>query len=321
MKHLVEFIKESLIIEGGNIWEDSSKIKMEDIKPTLEQFVKTFRSIFPDLKKQWFDTADKLTTLGSVGKKPISGDIDIAIDSKAFEDTDQWGLDMQKVSQYFAQFKKRARTASDESIMHKAIVRCIAEKINAANTAIVTNEKKSTGDEMFNQFDQYGTDGKPNGLRVQIDINFGDIDWLKFAYYSDSYKGNVKGLHRTQLMLHLFAYKGYMFKHAEGVINKETREVEAKHPEDAVKLLNKLYHFNITRDILSNYFKTQEYLKKNLDEKELHAIWDIYLQTLDHTRCDIPEDLQPYWMENQDRLKLTGKFLPEDSNLYKLRKA
>jgi hypothetical protein len=38
---------------------------------------------------------------------------------------------------------------------------------------------------------------------------------------------------------------------------------------------------------------------------------------LDRTRADIPEDLQAYWIDNQERLKLTGKFLPDNSKLKK----
>jgi len=76
----------------------------------------------------------------------------------------------------------------------------------------------------------------------------------------------------------------------------------------------------LTEKILQNYHKLQEYLREHLSEKDLNGIYDIYLKTLDSTRCDIPEDLQQYWVENQERLGLKGKFLPEDSKLYPLRK-
>ena len=81
-----------------------------------------------------------------------------------------------------------------------------------------------------------------------------------------------------------------------------------------------MYNIHLNEKILQNYSKLQEYLRKTLDPSTLNEIYDIYLKTLDHTRCDIPEDLQQYWLENQDRLKLTGKFLPNDSRLYPHRK-
>ena len=60
-----------------------------------------------------------------------------------------------------------------------------------------------------------------------------------------------------------------------------------------------------------------EALKSNLSEQDLNKVYDIYLKILDSTRADIPEDLQDYWIANQERLQLKGKFLPDDSNLVK----
>jgi hypothetical protein len=168
---------------------------------------------------------------------------------------------------------------------------------------------------MFCEYDQYDEHNNKLDKRVQIDINFGDVDWLKFAYFSDSYAGNVKGLHRTQLMLHMFSYKGYVFSHNYGVKEKQTNEIVANSPKEAIKLLNKLYGINLNEKILQNYNVLQEYLRNHLAENVLYGIYDIYLKTLDSTRCDIPEDLQEYWVKNQDRLGLKGKFLPNDSRL------
>ena len=117
-------------------------------------------------------------------------------------------------------------------------------------------------------------------------------------------------------MLSLFANRGYTFSHNYGVKNKESGELVASNPEQAINLLNSLYGFNLTQETLQNYFKLQDFLKDNLDTEELHKIWDRYLKILDSTRCDIPEDLQEYWLDNQERLGLTGKFLPETSKLY-----
>ena len=43
----------------------------------------------------------------------------------------------------------------------------------------------------------------------------------------------------------------------------------------------------------------------------------IYLKILESTRADIPGDLQEYWLAHKDEYGLTGKFLPDDSNLRK----
>ena len=85
--------------------------------------------------------------------------------------------------------------------------------------------------------------------------------------------------------------------------------------------MNKLYGTNITQDVLNDYFELIDYLKSNLSEQDLNNIYDTYLKILDSTRADIPEDLQDYWIKNQERLGLKGKFLPDDSNLTKYKTA
>lgn len=317
MKHLSIFLTEALINEGGNVWDNSSSIKKEYIKPTLDAFKKEFTRIFPVASKYF----GGVRTLGSVGKKDVSGDIDLAIDKRAFENTDDWGLDKARLTELYAQFKKRARSSSDEQLMKRAVIVAISEIVNSKSDLIETDVKSSGNGTLFCQFPQYDDNGQLD-ISVQIDINVGDIDWLTFAYYSDSYKGNVKGLHRTQLMLSLFSYKGYTFSHNYGVKNKITQEVVAQSPEEAIDVLNKEYKWTkkLDQDILSNYFKLQEFLQANLGEEELNQVYNTYLKILDSTRCDVPEDLQEYWVRNQDIIGLTGKFLPATSNLYPLKK-
>lgn len=320
MKSLTEALKEYIVVgivnEGGNVWDNSAPIKKEYIKPTLEKFKAEFSKIFPVASKYF----DSVIALGSVGKKDVSGDIDLAIDEKAFEDVNDWKLDPAYLTELFAKFKKRSRSATDAQIMKRAVIVAISEIVNKESKIIETDTKSSGSGTLFCQFPQFDENGKETDLSVQIDINVGDLDWLRFAYYSDSYKGNVKGLHRTQLMLSLFTYKGHTFSHNYGVKNKESQEIAAKSPEEAVKLLNDMYGFNINEKILQNYFDLQDFLKKNLKEEDLHNIWNTYLKILDSTRCDIPEDLQAYWVEHQDELGLTGKFLPNNSNLIALKK-
>ena len=320
MKSLIQFIYESLepVFEGGNVFDGGSdKIAKEDIKPTLDRWLKEIKRLFPKVWKYW----ENPQTLGSVGKKDFSGDIDLAIDEEGLKNPEDWNLDIQQVNVDYEKFKKRARTSTPEQLMKRAVIVGICNYINNNSDLIVANDKSSGSGTLFTQIRQIDhTTGEENGKTVQIDSNFGQVDWLKFAYYSDSYTGNVKGLHRTQLMLHLFAYKNYTFNHGTGVKNKETNEQVASKPKEAIELLNKLYGFKLDEKTLQNYHKLQEFLEKHLSEKDLHGVWDIYLKTLDSTRCNIPEDLQQYWVENQERLGLKGKFLPEDSKIYPLRK-
>lgn len=302
---------------GGNVFAFAKPIERENIKPTLLKFFKELTDIFPKAGSHFRG----MKTLGSVGKKDVSGDIDLALSGAAFDKIDDWGLDPQHVQNLFDGFKKRSRSATDSQLMKRAVIVAIAQEIDESGKDIGVDVKGSASGALFLGYPQYTPEGEKLDSAVQIDINVGDVDWLSFAYYSDAYKGVVKGLHRTQLMLALFSNKGYTFSHNYGVKNKETQEIEAENPEEAINLLNKLYGFKLTREILQNYFKLQEFIKANISEEELNLIYDTYIKILDRTRADIPEDLQQYWIDNQDRLKLTGKFLPDESNLKKYAKA
>jgi hypothetical protein len=302
---------------GGNVFGNTAPIKKEHIKPTLLQFFKEFKQVFPKAEPFFRE----MKTLGSVGKKDYSGDIDLALAGKSFDDINDWGLDQEYVTKLFEGFKKRARTSTDDQLMKRAVIVAVAEKILASNTDIYADVKGSGAGALFLKFPQYDEQGKQTGDNVQIDINVGDVDWLEFAYYSNTYKGTVKGLHRTQLIVSLFSNKGYTFSHNYGVKDRDTQEIVASNPQQAIDLLNKLYGLNLDRDTSGDYFKLMETLEAGLSPEELNKVYDIYLKILDSTRADIPDDLQPYWIQNQERLGLKGKFLPDDSALTRYKTA
>jgi len=298
---------------GGNVFSSTAPIKKEHIKPTLLEFFKQFKQIFPKAEPFFRE----MKTLGSVGKKDYSGDIDLALAGSSFDDVDDWGLDRESIMKLFEGFKKRARTSTDDLLMKRAVIVSIAQKILEADTEILADIKGSGAGALFLLFPQYDENKKPVGQNVQIDINVGDVDWLEFAYHSATYSGNVKGLHRTQLLVSLFSHKGYTFSHNYGVKSKQTQEIVANTPQQAIDLLNKLYGLDLDRDTIGDYFKLIEALEAGLSPQDLHAVYDTYLKILDSTRADIPEELQSYWIDNQQRLGLKGKFLPDNSALTK----
>lgn len=298
---------------GGNVFGNTAPIKKEHIKPTLLEFFRQFKKIFPKAEPFFRE----MKTLGSVGKKDYSGDIDLALSGKSFDNVEDWGLDREHIMQLFQAFKKRARTATDDLLMKRAVIVAIAEVVQNSDTEIAVDMKGSGAGALFLMFPQYDETNTQLEDNVQIDINVGDVDWLEFAYYSNTYSGNVKGLHRTQLLVSLFSNRGYTFSHNYGVKDRDTQEIVANSPQQAIDLLNKEYNLNLDRDTIGDYFKTMETLEAGLSPEELNKVYDIYLKILDSTRADIPEDLQSYWIENQERLGLKGKFLPDNSNLIK----
>jgi hypothetical protein len=310
------FFSCDVLTEGGNVFGTTSPIKKEYIQPTLKQFFKEFGEVFPKAKPHF----EGIRTLGSVGKKDISGDIDLALSEDSFKNIADWQLDENKVKEHFNLFKKRAKTSTDEQLTKRAVIVSIAEKIVASGKDILVDVKGSSSGSLFCQFPQYDEQGNKTDQNVQIDINVGNIDWLSFAYHSAVYKGNVKGLHRTQLIVALFAHKGFTFSHNYGVKSKETQEIVAASPEQAIKLLNKVYNVKFDTKNIEDYFSIMKEIKQKLSPEDLDAVFDTYLKILDSTRADIPEDLQQYWIANQERLGLKGKFLPEDSKLVKYKK-
>jgi len=298
---------------GGNIFDSTKPIKKEHIKPTMKNFLIQFKEVFPKAEPYF----GGMKTLGSVGKKDYSGDIDLALSGKSFDNIEDWGLDKEYVTKLFDGFKKRARTATEEQLMKRAVIVAIAQKIEGSNSDILVDVKGSGAGALFLAFPQFDENNEEVGDNVQIDVNVGDVDWLEFAYYSSTYKGNVKGLHRTQLMLAMFANKGYIFSHNYGVKDKETQEIVANNPKQAIELLNREYNIDLDLSTLSDYFKLIEVLRTNLSREELEEILNRYIKILDFTRTDIPEDLQDYWIEKQGELGLKGKFLPDTSNLFK----
>ena len=320
MVSLIQLLKE-ILNEGGNVFGTTSSIKKEYIQPTLTKFVTELKKIYPKIDF-------KFSTLGSVGKKDESGDIDLGMSVDQFMTKDgtpllaNWDIDKGEFDALYDKIRKRTRSATETQSKLRAMLELVAISIEEKSQFINTDIKAAGGGSifcMFPQFDEKGNEIKEKS--VQIDINVGNLDWLTFSYYSNTYKDNVKGLHRTQLMLAMFQALDMMFKHSTGVTSKATGETLATNPQEALDVLNKGYNLSLSQDILNDYFELINALKKNLPKDKLNQILDTYLKILDSTRADIPFDIQDYWIANQDRLGLKGKFLPDDSKLIKYKKA
>ena len=310
-------IPQEILFEGGNVFGTTSSIKKEYILPTLEKFTSELKRIYPKINF-------KFSTLGSVGKKDESGDIDLGMSVDQFMTKNgepllsDWNINSNEFNALFEKIRKRSKTATEAQSKLRAMLELIAINIEEKSQFIDTDLKAAGGGSIFCTSPQYNEKGKElNDKSVQIDINVGNLDWLNFSYYSNTYKDNVKGLHRTQLMLSMFQVLGLTFNHSTGVKDKTTGEVVATTPKEALNVLNKGYNLSLSQDILNDYFELMDSLKKNLSKEKVNQILDTYLKILDSTRADIPIDIQDYWIANQDSLGLKGKFLPDTSNLIK----
>jgi hypothetical protein len=233
-----------------------------------------------------------------------------------------WNIDKAEFDALYEKIRKRSRSASETQSKLRAMLELIASNLEEKSEYIDTDLKAAGNGSIFCNFPQYNEKGEMlNDKSVQIDINVGNLDWLNFSYYSNTYKDNVKGLHRTQLMVAMFQALNKTFSHGTGVKDKETGDIVATNPQEALDVLNQGFKLNLSQDVLNDYFELMDVLKKKLPKDKLNQVLDIYLRILDSTRADIPLDLQEYWIANQSRLGLKGKFLPDDSNLNKYKAA
>jgi len=273
----------------------------------------------PGTNEPWMDLGPK-----------EAGDIDLAISSHSIVDQEitpasiiEWGIDPDAVAKQFEIFQKRAKTSTPQQILMRAFLQELVRYINANAPSLYCDEKKVTDGNIFGVYPQVTPAGKHVGIGVQIDWMVGNLEWLKFTYHSAPYAhhSNVKGLHRTQLMLSAFQVAGLSLNHVSGVKDKESGEVIAHVPDKALKILSEKLGFEISRNDTEDYYKLHHLFKTHMDAQQYNSLLNIYFNILDKTRADIPDDLQDEWIKRQDTLGLTGKFLPDTSALVKYRTA
>ena len=82
MASLISLLKEVLIKEGGNVFKnteyDTQNIPLDNIQPTVNKFANDLSKLFPAKSKAFRDITNSNSWLGSTGKKPESGDVDLA---------------------------------------------------------------------------------------------------------------------------------------------------------------------------------------------------------------------------------------------------
>lgn len=151
--------------EMGGAAMTADRINKEHIAPTLERYKREVLTHIPHRSTQ---------ILGSGGKKPTSGDIDLGFDTD---------LSIDEV----------AAKLEDLGVMHKV---------------------GKGFDQIWTGFTQYDEEGKPvidpvkhTPKIVQIDLMFGDPDWLSFANWSPSMEETeFSAHHRSALLAAIIRY-------------------------------------------------------------------------------------------------------------------
>lgn len=173
-------------------------------------------------------------------------------------------------------------------------MKLISAPIASTGLIQVANKKTTTGNifTLFSQYDYYGE--RNHG--VQIDWMIGDLPWLKFAYHS-SETGQMKGLHRTQLIVAMLSAKGYTFSHTTGIKDKDSNSFVATTPKEARDLLTKLYG-SITPEDLENYKNLHSYLEYNSSPEDYKSAIQCYIRILTVSKARIPMNIRGLIDEN-----------------------
>ena len=276
---------------GGNIFKDKAKsISIENIQPTIDAYKQRLGEIFP-MK------AHSLTffePVGSAGKKTTSGDLDLAIDAshivRHFTEAEiqKWGIDYEKWYEKYRKIHKRARTATYEMCKMRSLLTLISEKL--AENGVDSEIKKTTAGNIFTCFPQYGVDGQPTGDYIQIDWMVGDIDWLRWSYYSHGEQG-LKGLHRTQFIVACFLNLGMTFNHFKGVKLKMETEWHITDPETAIEALACGFG-PITLEQTKTFRDLHSWLLENASKDDYLEVVRRYVGIINLAKAEIPQEIK-----------------------------
>ena len=331
------YIDLALFLEGGNVFAgETAGIPREFIGPTLEEYYKEMNRLFPGKNATFLS----FRPLGSVGKKDVSGDIDLAGDVKDFfptgditpEGLKSWKVDPASWEKTFQRFKSRARSRTDAELGWRAFLYELATYINDKSEIVRTDIKKVGPGVMFSLFPQFNEEGERQDVGVQIDWMIGTAEWLEFAYYSDPPSADdplLKGLHRTQLMLAMFLVNDISYHHTSGLKDRKTRKFITNSPPKVLSILGKLYDGELERSQTNNFHSLHQWLKVHTNDQEYADVIGAYIKILDTTKsinvkdpktgevkaCGyIPRELEDFWIANQEELKLKGRYICRETN-------
>ena len=276
---------------GGNIFKDkATSISIENIQPTIDAYKQKLGEIFP-MKSH---SLTFFEPVGSAGKKTTSGDLDLAIDAthivRHFTEAEiqKWGLNYEDWERTYLKIKKRARTATDHMCKMRSLLTLISEKL--AENNIDVEIKKTTAGNIFTCFPQYDIDGQLTGDYIQIDWMVGNIDWLRWSYYSHGEEG-LKGLHRTQFIVSCFLNMNMTFSHFSGVKTKNETEWTITDPKMAIETLSSHYG-PITLEQTKTFKNLHSWLLENASREDYLEVITRYAGIVKMAKAELPQEIK-----------------------------
>ena len=267
------------LTEGGAM-PGVGAIHIDEINPTL----------IPLEKELGIDLRNN--TLGSVGKREFSGDIDVALK-----------IDADKLPEFVK------RLEASNQILGVAKSSVIMTKVKIAN------------------FDETKEDGRPRTGYVQVDFMPGDPDWLKTYYHSPHEKDSqYKGVYRNLMIASIAgqykvvnseetiedgrpeASERFMFSPRDGLVRVRRTPVPKKTGEGFTKKNNNKIidgPWKSANDIATNlgldngedlysYETLVNVIKKNMSEREQSEIFSAFVTNPTIQSMGIPPDIQEF---------------------------
>ncbi len=274
---------------GGNIFKHkATSIPKERIEPTIKAYINALKKAFP-MKAHSFNYFEPV---GSAGKKPESGDLDLAIDSthivRSFTGSEigKWGIDWDDWNNLYTKIHKRSRTATHYMCKMRALLTLISAKL-AENGFELGGD--ITAGNIFSCFPQHDENG-PTKDFVQIDWMVGDIEWLRWAYYSHGEEG-LKGLPRTQFIVACFSKLGMTFNHFKGVKLKIETEWRITDPETAIEALSCGFGA-LTLEQTRTFRDLHSWLLENASKDDYLEVVRRYVGIIKLAKAEIPNEVK-----------------------------
>jgi len=270
---------ENVLVEGGSM-PGVGAIHIDEIDPTL---IPLEKELDIDLRNN---------TLGSVGKREFSGDIDVALKI----DTDDLPTFVKKLENSHQIF-------------------------GVAKSSIIMTKVK------IQNFDKSKEDGRPRTGYVQVDFMPGDPDWLKTYYHSPNEKDSqYKGVYRNILIASIageynivsseetiedgrpVSSERFMWSPRDGLVRVRRTPVPKKSGDGYTKKNNNKIiggPWKTADDIAKNlgldngedlysYETLVKAIKKNMSSEEQKAIFTAFTDNHTMKSLGIPPDVQEY---------------------------
>jgi hypothetical protein len=272
-------VSENVLVEGGAM-PGVGAIHIDEINPTL----------IPLEKELGIDLRNN--TLGSVGKREFSGDIDVALNIEA-----------DKIPEFVERLKKSSQV------------------LDIAKSSVIMTKVKIA------DFDESKEDGRPRTGFVQVDFMPGDPDWLKTYYHSPNEKDSqYKGVYRNLMIASIageykvenseetiddgrpLQSKRFMFSPRDGLVRILRRPVPKKTGDGYTKKNNNKIiagPWKSAGDIATNlgldsgedlysYETLVTAIKKNLSPEDQKNIFTAFTNNNTIQGMGIPPDIQEY---------------------------